>query len=271
MKKRGIFVLILLSLLLFLNTVYSHGDEPESSQVSDLTSYSIKLIIAASIITALLVLLAVFHKNLTERLKWLIFITMFIVTLAVTFYVAGSTIYLNVVSESQGPVHWHADYEVWNCGQKLELVDPEGFSNRIGNPVFHEHNDNRIHVEGVLVKLQQADLASFFEVIGGELTTNHLGILTENGYVNADNGDSCNGQPGKLQVFVYKVTNPLLTKNWEYEQIKIDNYGEYILSPYGNVPPGDCIIVEFSEEKEKTEHICSTYRLAMQRGELSGS
>ena len=52
---------------------------------------------------------------------------------------------------------------------------------------------------------------------------------------------------------------------------KIDNFPEYVLSPYSQIPPGDCIIIEFSEEKQTTEHICETYKVAVQRGELSGS
>ena len=59
-------------------------------------------------------------------------------------------------------------------------------------------------------------------------------------------------------------------KNWIFEQQKLDNFEDYVLSPYTQIPPGDCIIIEFDAEKEKTEHICESYKVAVGRGDLSG-
>ena len=49
----------------------------------------------------------------------------------------------------------------------------------------------------------------------------------------------------------------------------MENFDDHILAPYSNIPPGDCIIIEFDTEKEKTEHICETYKVAIERGDLS--
>ena len=268
LMKKGLLFLVLF--LLSLTLVYAHGNEVKSS-LSETTSRGVNYIIIVSVFILAVTLFSIVNKHLGETFKWYLFLAIVVPVLLVTVYVAGSTIYLNLISESEGPIHWHADFEVWKCGERLDLKNPKGFSNRIGNPVFHEHGDNRIHVEGVIVKKQEADLASFFDVVGGKLEKDYLIVPTDKDFVKLENGDDCNGKEGNLQVFVYKVTNPHLTKLWEYDQVKLDNFGEYVLSPYGNVPPGDCIIIDFDTEKNKTEHICSTYEFAMQRGELSGS
>jgi len=46
------------------------------------------------------------HKNL----KKILFAAIVIPVVAATIFLAGSTIYLNSVSSSGGPVHWHADF-----------------------------------------------------------------------------------------------------------------------------------------------------------------
>ena len=56
---------------------------------------------------------------------------------------------------------------------------------------------------------------------------------------------------------------------FEIEQKLIDFEG-YLLSPYSNVPPGDCIIIEFSEEKDFTDKMCDTYRQSIQKGDMVG-
>ena len=94
---------------------------------------------------------------------------------------------------------------------------------------------------------------------------------TDEGMLEMRNGESCNGREGKLQVFLYKVTNPDSSKKWIYRQEKLQDFDEYVLSPYSNVPPGDCIIIEFDSEKESTDKICASYTAAISRGELSGN
>ena len=55
-----------------------------------------------------------------------------------------------------------------------------------------------------------------------------------------------------------------------YKQEKLDDFVEYILSPYQTIPPGDCIIFEFGELKDKTNYICETYKVAIDKGDLVG-
>ena len=76
---------------------------------------------------------------------------------------------------------------------------------------------------------------------------------------------------GKLQAFLLKVENPSALKKDEFifEQTKLENFENYILSPYAYVPPGDCIIIEFDVEKDKTDKICESYTVAIERGDLT--
>jgi len=143
-------------------------------------------------------------------------------------------------------------------------------SNRIGTSIFHEHNDNRIHVEGVVIDKDDVNLHEFFETFGSEFEKDKLIVETNQGIISMNNGNKCNEKEGKLQVFLYKVKNPEDNKNWIYEQIKLDDFDQYVLSPYSNVPPGDCIIIEFYQDKDKTDKICETYKVAMGSGDLIG-
>lgn len=257
---------------LSFNAVAHEEDVEEESIGIDkyLQSKSTVYITIASIIAVILVLFSIYEKDKSEKTKIFLFLGIAIPVILATLYSAGSTIYLNLVSETKGPVHWHADFEIWDCGEKVDLIDPKGMSNRVGSPVLHEHGDDRIHVEGVVVEESDVDLHIFFEFVGGILEEDYFYVPTNEGYVEISNDDLCNGNAGKLQAFLYKVVNPDETKNWAFEQQKLENFEDYILSPYANVPPGDCIIIEFDAEKEKTDKVCETYKVAMERGELSG-
>jgi len=257
---------LFLMFLFFLVSAAAHEitEGSEGAKYEYLSGISTNLIIIASAISLTFVIIALTYQKKLKNYKVILFLGIIIPIIIISLFLAGSTVYLNTISESKGPVHWHADFEIWACGEKVDLVDPTGLSNRIGSPVLHEHGDLRIHVEGVLIRLNDADLHSFFEVIGGDLTNERLVSPTDKGVLEIQNGDMCNGLPGVLQVFVYQ------TEDGEAVQKKIADFEEYVLSPYSNVPPGDCIIIEFDEEKEETDKICTTYKLALEKGDLIG-
>ena len=217
------------------------------------------------------------NSKKTRNLKVALFSAIIISVLLTSFFVSISTIYLNVVSETKGPVHWHADYEVWNCDKKLDFVNPRGLANRVGTSTFHEHNDDRIHVEGVVVKKPEVNLKSYMSVVGGYLQKGRLLYPTEERrygrekFEVMEDGDLCNGQPGKLQMWLYRVENPKDVNKWRYTVTKVEDYENYILNPETIVPAGDCFILEFAPEKETTERICETYKVKESRGELFGS
>lgn len=254
--------LILLFVILLVNNVLAHGEKEEKD-------YSLEISTAAFVLILIIMAFSLSKKKLKNNEKRLLFSLISLIALTTTFYLTYSTISLNINSITKGPVHWHADFEFRACGEKLDLRDPEGFFNRVGSPVYHEHNDDRIHVEGVVTDLEDVTLHEFFEQVNTEIEKNHWLFINHNNEKLLIN--KCNGKKAITQVFLLKVTNPENTKHWIYEQEKLEDYDRYVISPYTAVPPGDCIIIEFDEEKEKTKHVCESYKISMRKGELNGS
>lgn len=280
MKIWALAIIISVFLIVSFFGAFAHSEEEETIKddgmhdykgIGDLKAMSLRYISAAGMIAIVFVLIAVSLKDKTNKEKTLLFLGIALPIAFATIYSAGSTIYLNLASQTKGPVHWHADYEIWDCGRKIDLIRPEGISNRVGSAIFHEHNDNRIHVEGIVADDGEVDLHNFFATVGGKMTKTSMYLPVDNGFVEMKNGDLCGGKEAKIQVFLYKVKNPEDVKGWVYGQQKLEDFENYVLAPYSSVPPGDCIIIEFDAEKEKTRHICETYKSAMLRGELSGS
>lgn len=239
----------------------------DSSNLNHLDSIirdnSINFTIGSTVLLLILVAIAALVKKPGETLKLILFWSMILVISLNTLYLAGGTIYKNQRSITGGPVHWHADFEIWNCGKKVDLVDPEGWSNKIGTPVFHEHNDERMHVEGVVLDKKDTSLGEFFNVIGGNLTSRGLTAPLNNGTLELTNGMLCKGAPGVIQVFVFK------TEDSRFYQQKLLYPEDYILEGESNVPPGDCVIIDFdSQIKEKTDKLCQSYKVQEQLGKV---
>lgn len=208
-----------------------------------------------------LTVISLITRDKSEILKYILFGGMLTVIVGYTGYLTWSTISVNITSITKGPVHWHADFQIWNCGQRVDLIDPTGLDNKIGTSLLHEHNDNRMHVEGPVLDYKEISLGTFFKVTGGNMKERSLSIPTNNGLLTMANGSECNGQMAEVQVFVYS------TKGNTFEQQKLINPWDYVLSPYSGVPPGDCIIVELDKLKEKTDKICIFYQIAKEKGE----
>ena len=238
----------------------------DSSNLSHLDSIvrdrSINFTVAASIFLLVLVVIAALIKKQGEALKVTLFVLMIGTISLTTLYLAGATIYKNQRSITGGPVHWHADFEIWNCGQKVNLKDPTGWSNKIGTPVFHEHNDDRIHVEGVVLHQPDVNLGNFFNVIGGKLDSQTMTAPLNEGDLTVNNGEMCNGQPAMVQAFVYK------SEGSNFSQQRITNPEDYLLSGESGIPPGDCIIIEFDAPKDKTDKLCQSYKVQEQLGKI---
>lgn len=268
-KKVGLTFYIVAIVFCMMPLVLAHEDETSLKFLNNPWFYSAPIWI--TVLGAVLkhyYLTAGKKKKTVDRIKKIIFIGIVLVTAVVCLTIFYTSIQSNIEAWSKGPVHWHADFEIWNCNEKLDMIDPKGWSNKIGTPVFHEHNDDRIHVEGDVMHPEDISLPIFFKVIGGELTPTSLTYPTIYGLVAMKEGTQCNSKPAKLQIFVYKITNPHNTKKWTMTQEKILEPSEYLLSPYSQVPPGDCIIIELAEEKATTERLCESYRIAMNKGEV---
>ncbi len=240
-----------------------------------LNTYSLYLLAFGTVSLALLALISLKAKKLTEENKKLLFIAIVFVAMIPTLVMSGSTVYINTTSSSGGPVHWHTDIEIWNCGEEIDLKDPKGLSNKIGTSTLHEHNDKRIHLEGVVMKPADASLGNFFHVIGKDepvegsrdragFTGTSLTVPTNNGLMSMHNGSLCaTGEVAEVQVFVYQTD-----KDNYYTQKKLTNPQDYIISPVSVVPSGDCVIVEFDTPKDRTDKMCRSYKVAEKIGKI---
>ncbi len=217
------------------------------SRIENLNQLNLKILAVVTAIATTLIVISINYEKKIQKIKKPLFLAIVLPIIAASLFLAGSTIYGNIISTTKGPVHWHADYEVWACNQKLDLVNPKGWSNRIGTSTFHEHGDDRIHIEGVVHSLEDVALGRYFTTIGGKLHHDALVYPTEQGTIFYTNGDTCpDGQSGTLKVYVNgkKITQP----------------EKYVITQTPYVPPGDCIIVEFSSgDAETTDKLCASW------------
>ncbi len=230
MKKR--FLYYLLVLLVNFGISFAHGEEVENS-----TSSLNPWIIVPSLVIGLLASIYVFKRYYEKKnKKYVLFCLIVLVVVAITSYLAINTTYNNLTSFSRGPIHWHADFQIWICGNLIELEDPKNiFTNKIGSAEAHEHNDNRIHLEGLMKQREDALLGNFFESIGGSLSSNSISIpVNEQGSKTWINGDLCNNKEAKLYMFVNSELN--------------NEFDSYLIKPYADVPPGDEIKFVFTEK-----------------------
>jgi hypothetical protein len=205
-------------------------------------------------------------KHLNKKMKVFLFGAIVVTTVVPTLFLSGSTIYINAISISKGPVHWHADFQLWACGHEINLRDPKGLSNKIGTATLHEHSDNRIHLEGVVINPDDATLGKFFSVIEGSLKSSSMSVPVNEGMMMVASGVTCgDGIDRELQFFVYKTD-----ADGYYHQEKLLDPATYSISPEGNIPPGDCVIAELDIPKMKTDKMCTSYQVAQKIGKLKG-
>lgn len=257
---------------------------------AQIAALSVKSVLIASVLLVVLLALAALVINDKDKhhIKKPLFILITLTIVIPTLIMSVSTVYLNVKSESGGPVHWHTDIEFWVCNQEVELRDPTEFlSNKVGTSTYHEHDDKRIHLEGVVVKKDyDASLEKFMDVTGGEITNSSVRIPTnENIFendvdgddntgnravvetfventeegekvVSVQNGQNCGeGDPAELQAFLLRYNK----EDDTYYQTKLEDPGSYIMRDESIVPPGDCLIVEFDQPKDRTNYLCQQY------------
>ena len=235
MKKRIFFLLLIIALS--VPFAYSHEaeedyglDHSELYPVSQ-SEATVFGLIAFGILIAIILL---FHKKMNEMAKKIVYYLVAAVAVLVTAYLVVTTLHLNSISLTKGPVHWHADFEIWACDKEILIKEPEGLSNKQGVDLMHAHNDQRIHVEGVILDKKQASLGAFFYAIGGSLSNDGFIVPTDTELVSYHDGDHCNEKAGKLYVF---VNGQLISDSARYE-----------ISQYEKVPPGDRIKFVFTEK-----------------------
>jgi hypothetical protein len=270
-----------------INTLAAAGSTDIEAEINSLSVNSV--LIAALVLVVLLLLATQVVKN--KKLAFLktpLFVAIAATIVIPSLLLMGSTVYVNTISESKGPVHWHTDIEFWVCGEEIELRNPTGFlSNKIGTSTYHEHDDKRIHLEGVVIEKEyDASLEKFMDVTDGFISDSRLVIATEESIFENDtdgdipsgnqdavreylvrnedglyqiaveNGQTCDeSQPGEVQVFLLRYNEGSST----YTQTKLEEPERYIMRDESIVPPGDCVIVEFDVSKTSTDRLCQQY------------
>ncbi len=192
-----------------------------------LNQFNTTTVIALSIVAILscTIMLLTYKDTLTENQKRIIFGIIAVVAIISTGYLVGNTIYLTLTSWSKGLVHWHADFEIWICGEKVVLPDPTGLANRVGTEEIHHHGDYRIHLEGVMKERDDATLGNFFDAIDVPFSNEKI--------MNMNNGYYCpDGKKGSVKMFVNG-------------KLYAGDYRDYVIAPYSQVPPGDFIKIVF--------------------------
>lgn len=207
---------------------FAHTGELHETASESLThqfSSTTVLALTVVVILASTTMLLTYKDSLKESQKRIIFGIIVVSAVVSTGYLVGNTVYMSLTSWSKGLVHWHADFEIWICGQKVVLPEPTGLANRIGTEEIHHHGDYRIHLEGVMKEREDATLGNFFDAIDVPFSNEKI--------LNVGNGDYCpDGKKGSVEM---SVNDKLYT----------GNYRDYIISPYSQVPPGDFIKIVF--------------------------
>ncbi|PIO00432.1 hypothetical protein COT72_01870 [archaeon CG10_big_fil_rev_8_21_14_0_10_43_11] len=260
-------VIIFIALGVFISGAFAHED---AQRAGVLAWFFWDVILVGSFVSGVFVILAVSMKKPSKLQKKVFFLGIVVPLILVSGYLVVGTLFMNVTSETGGPVHWHADFEIYNCGSPVDIIDPSGLSNRVGTSVFHVHGDNRMHVEGVVVNISDVTLREFFEVIGGRVDDYSLLLPTSNGIVTMDTRIGCDGTPAVFNIFVLRVQDARagMTTNMQYTLTRIDSFDEYVPAPFAYVPPGDCVIVEFGAQTNTTDALCDSYERAIERGDV---
>ncbi len=229
--------IVWVALVMFFALALGHGAEEESASLAWHLQPVNWLVVSFAIVLLVVAYSIVRQDAMGEKGKKAAFALIVASVIISTAYLAGTTVWENVSSVTGGPVHWHADFEVWACGEKLQLKESEGFEGKVGTNLFHHHNDLRIHVEGTVRDLQDVSLGNFFRSISGDLHDDHVAVILHDGTrLDKNNGDLCpDGRPGTLQLYV----------NGKREE----HIDDYVIAPYSTVPPGDYLHVVFDSKE----------------------
>jgi hypothetical protein len=109
---------------------------------------------------------------------------------------------------SSGQVHWHADLELFVCGENIPLPSPLSTKvahgqSYIGTPLMHSHGGTQIHVEGTVSKAKDITLGKFMTSLGLDFTQTQL--------LDKSNGDFCGDTEGKVKLFVNGIDSDTLS------------------------------------------------------------
>lgn len=247
--------------------VYALPNAEPVQYVLPLMKFSLGVLV---LITGLSVYL---EDELEENEKNLLMNGFMLAILVPSFYAAGAFVHESQTSWTGGEVHWHADFEVLMASgngtvEELDLVNPGTFcevtahessymcklNDRTGSTEYHEHNDDRIHVEGVFKEREDATLSAFFKQFYGTLENGRMEFPARSGYYNVTDT-----RENFLKILVNKGT--AANRQWcgvgnniPREDIcesfgrLADSPSDYVISPHTQGPTLDKIFIIYDSK-----------------------
>lgn len=96
-------------------------------------------------------------------------------------------------------VHAHALINIYICDQHHDLPRTNSTSTAhgkkyLGLPNLHTHDDNVIHLEGIIQRKEDMTLGKFFDAINVTFDQDRI--------IQVKNGDLCQGKPAVLKMYV---------------------------------------------------------------------
>ena len=121
--------------------------------------------------------------------------------LLVAYFVLTS---MHIIPHSGGVVHWHMPLEFYVCGDRVALPEPLAGNSvhgktYVGTELLHLHDDNQIHVEGVVADASDISLGQFMNVVNVEFGNDN--------FMGYTNGDLCGDTPGEVVVTINGETS----------------------------------------------------------------
>ena len=246
------------------------------------------ILIGVSLLIVVSIYLWLHRHTLKPQLAYTVAAISFIVIVAAGIGVAS----LQLRSDSFGSQHRAANIEFWVCGTELQpLVQSSWLGDTLGEKNFYyTHSNKQLSRSGYVMDEQtNASLGAFFEAIGGSVQADSISLPVSDDQVGwlmpADRQDGdpqgdmtteflesyvrstqpkllelsdgmrCpDGSSGKLQVFAYDIDYA----NNTYTQTKIEQPDDFILDAGAAEQPYQCLIVEFSESRERTNKLCES-------------
>ncbi len=213
------------------------------------------------------------------------------VSLVVTTVLLLSTSLLQIQSGTAGAAHTQAEIEFWVCGTEISPL-----THNLSNDRRFSQGAKRVYLSGFTPADDEAgSLRGYVAALGGELQDESLRLplaaqddewtmpeqlrdgdpqgdldtrfmqrymirqntgSPDESFIDITSGQRCpRSTETELQVFVYSAD----PDSNSYQQQKLDNPSQYRFTAGQPVPPGDCVIVEFDESKDRTDKLCPGY------------
>jgi len=236
--------------------------------------YSYHVIVGTTfLLVGVLFLAHIFHDRFHLTKKYFFLLIASAVVFA-TIALLGGQFSLISASETNQLERRTARFALYVCGENIQLR-PDGFlKGRLGNPRQYLVN-NLIVTQTYVTEDADVSFGSFMQAIGGSISSRIATVPASSdlldtypkldGFIKSNpdgskrlelnNGVPCDTQPSSLNVHAYRYDKD--TKS--YVQARLTRPEKFLLSEPSVADFQDCIVIDFSDYKDKTEQTCQGY------------